>query len=183
MEIGDIKYFALIIPIFYVLIPYFITGNFIILGGVSVLAFVTGAIIFVILANINFGGKAEAVASGGAFHIGLNPEGGYSLFVIFVGGLFYLGAQIATFITPIFQLFVLIINAILGAVSFVFGINTSGLSTNLVSGMGSVFNMDLSQVYPLNIMVAGVSFFGTLDILMGCLFILGLYFMISARGK
>lgn len=179
----DIRYALLLIPLTYVLIPYFLTGSFIILGGVSLFAFISGVIIFAVISNLNIGGGAQAIASGGTFNLGLNSEGGYTLFVIVIGGLFYIGAQVITFVEPITALITWILNALLGVLSWLTGADVTFLQTNMTNIFNSTFTPELDAVYPLGINIAGISIFGALDIIMGCLFILGLYFMVSSRGK
>ena len=48
MQDMDIRYALFLLPLFYVLLPFVLTGSFIILGGVTVLAFISGVILFVI---------------------------------------------------------------------------------------------------------------------------------------
>jgi len=163
------------------MLPFILSGSFLILGGVALIAFITGTIIFIIVTNLHIGGSGTVLASGLSGNVGLSNEAGYSLFVICIGGLFYLGAQLAQFITPILNLFVIIINAILGFIAL-FGVNTSGFQTSLFSGLGINASQNIGNIYPLGITIQGISVFGALDVLMGSLFILGLYFMVSSRG-
>jgi len=182
----DPRYTLLLIPLIYVLIPYFLTGSFIILGGVTVIAFISAALIFIVITNVNFGGALQVIiGTGGGANIGMNNEGGYSLFVVFVGGIFYLGAQLATFFTPILNVLLYIINAIIGFIGWLTGVNTSTLQTSLISGVGSLVSPNLNQVYPIldnRFNILGINVFFALDVIMGSLFILGLYFMIANRG-
>jgi hypothetical protein len=180
MQDMDIRYALFLLPLFYVLLPFVLTGSFIILGGVTVLAFISGVILFVIISNLHIGGSGTVLASGVSGNIGLNNEAGYSLFVVCLGGLFYLGAQLTTFITPLLDILIGIVNAILGFIS-IFGINTSGLSTATFSSLGNSATT-ISNIYPLGITVDNISVFGALDVIMGSLFILGLYFMVASRG-
>jgi len=178
----DIRYALILLPLFYIILPFIFSGTFIILGGVTLIAFISGAIIFIVITNLNLGGSLDVLASGSSANVGMGSEGGYSLFVIAMGGLFYIGAQIAQFLTPILTIFVQIINAIIGFVGWIFGTNTSGLQTSLVSGLGTNATSNLGSIYPLGITIDGISVFGALDVIFGSLFILGLYFMISSRG-
>jgi hypothetical protein len=179
----DVRYALFLMPLFYVILPFLLSGTFLILGGVTLLAFISGAIILIVITNLNLGGQTNVLASGAGANVGMGSEGGYSLFVIVIGGLFYIGAQIAQFITPILNIFLVIINAIISFVGWIFGISTTGLQTSLVSGLGSTATQNLGNIYPLGITVQGISVFGALDIIMASLFILSLYFMVSSRGQ
>jgi hypothetical protein len=165
-----------------VLLPFLISGSFIILGGVSLLALITGIILFIIVTNINIGGSAGVATVNTGLTLGLNSEGGYSLFVIFIGSLFYLGAQLTIIITPLLTIFTGVINAIFGAISWVTGSNLTSLQTSLGIG-GNTTAPNLGNIYPLTINIAGISLFGTLDVLFASMFILSLYFMVSSRGQ
>jgi hypothetical protein len=182
MQELDVRYALFLMPLFYVILPFILSGTFLILGGVGILAFISGTIILIIITNLNLGGSIQAVATGSGANVGMGSEGGYSLFVIVIGGLFYIGAQIAQFISPILDIFLLVINTIISFVGWIFGISTTGLQTSLVSGLGSTATHNLGNIYPLGIKVAGISVFGVLDIVMASLFILSLYFMVSSRG-
>jgi hypothetical protein len=175
----DIRYAFILFPLVYVLLPFFLTKNFILLGGVTVITFITGVIVFVVITNLHIAGSGDVLATGVSGSFGLNNEAGYSLFVICLGGLFYLGAQLTTIFTPILNIFVGIINTILNFVSTVFGISTSGLQTNVFSSM-TITN--LGNVYPYSITIQGISVFGALSVVMGSIFMLGLYFMVASRG-
>jgi hypothetical protein len=177
----DIRYALFLLPLIYVLLPFILTGSFIVLGGVTVIALISGIIVFVVITNLHIGGSGTVLASGVSGNIGLNNEAGYSLFVVCLGGLFYLGAQLTQFITPILNVVVGIINAILGFIS-IFGVNTSGLQSSLFSNLGISSASNLGQIYPLNITIDNISVFGALDVIMGSAFILGLYFMVASRG-
>jgi hypothetical protein len=181
MQEVDLKLAFFLIPLAYVIIPFFLSGTFLILGGVTLTAFIIGLIIFIIITNLNIGGSAQAVASGGSFNLSLNGEGSHSLFIVFVGGLFYLGANLAQFLAPLLDLIVGIINAIIGGISWLIGADTSGLQTTLVSGLGGSASTNLGSVYPLNISILGISVFGALDVLFASMFILALYFMIATK--
>lgn len=183
MQEIDLRYALFLLPLFYVVLPFFLSGTFLILGGVTLIALITGMLIFIVVTNLNIGGSATAATVGSSANISLSSEGGYSLFVIFFGGLFYLGATLATFITPILNMFVSILNAILGFVSFVSGISTTAIQTTVVSGLGSSSAINLNQVYPLSITIFGISLFGALDVIFASMFILSLYFMVASRGK
>lgn len=182
MQEIDIRYAFFLVPLLYVLIPFILSGTFFILGGVSLLALITGILMMVIISNLNFGGSANAFASGGSVNIGLNNEGGYQLFVIFIGGLFYLGATLTTIFTPLLNILVGVINTIVGFLGWATGISTSGITTSVISGLGGSSAINLNNVYPLGLTIQGISLFGILDAIFGSMFILGLYFMIASRG-
>lgn len=186
MQDVDIRYAFILFPLIYVILPYFLTGSFIILGGVSLFALITGIIILIIISNLNFGGQENAGAltanEGIGLNIGLSSEGGYSLFVVVIGALFYLGAQVAIFVTPILDMIVGVINSIIGFIGWVFGFSITSLQTSLVYNMGSVASPNLNKVYPLSITIQNISVFGALDVVMAIIFVLGLYFMVSSRG-
>jgi hypothetical protein len=170
------------LPLVYVLLPYIFSGNFIILGGVTVFAFLAGLVVFIVLTNTNIGANLQVIiGTGGGANAGLGNEGAYSLFVVCLGGLFYVGAQLAQFFTPILTVFLDIINVIAYIPSIIFNINLSGLTANTLVNGRSALN-SLGSWYPLNINVVGISVFGALDAVMGFMFILGLYFMVASRG-
>jgi hypothetical protein len=183
MQELNIRYAFILFPLIYVLIPFILSGSFIILGGIGLLAFLTGVIIFVIISNLDLGGNADVLTSGVGFNIGLSDEGSYSLFVVFIGGLFYLGASLAQFLAPIFDIFVTILNALIGVVGFLSGLDVSAFQTTLISNLGGSVATNLGTVYPTSITIAGISVFLTLDVIFASMFILGLYFMISSRGQ
>ena len=178
----DPRYALFFIPLIYVLAPFLITGNFVILGGVTVLTFVSCALIFIIVSNLQIGGSSEVFASGAGANIGLSSEGGYSLFVVFFGGVLYLGAQLSTFFAPLFNLLLIVVKGILGLFAWITGGDSSALNNSLVSSLGLNQAGELGKVYPLGITINGISVFLALDALMGSLFILGMYFMLSSRG-
>jgi len=183
----DLRYAFFLFPLIYIMIPFFLSGTFLILGGVTLITFISGTIILIIISNLNFGGQESGgvltANQGLGLNLGLSSEGGYSLFVIVIGGLFYLGSQLAQFFTPILNIFLTIINTLLGFVSAVFGVSTSGLQTSLVSGLGNTATANLGQIYPLGITIDGISIFGALDVIMASIFMLSLYFMVSSRGR
>ncbi len=76
MQDMDIRYALFLLPLFYVVLPFVLTGSFIILGGVTVLAFISGVILFVIISNLHIGGSGDILASGVSGNIGLNNEAG-----------------------------------------------------------------------------------------------------------
>ena len=174
----DIRYTFILLPLLYVILPFIFSGSFVFLGGVTLIAFIIGVVIFIIISNLNIGGSGEVLASGVSGKISLNSEAGYSLFVVCIGGIFYLGAQLTILITPLLDIFIGIINAILSFVCIVFGISTSGFQTSLFNGLGNAGNTNLGKWYPLGITIQGISVFGALDLIMGSMFILGLYFMV-----
>jgi hypothetical protein len=175
MQEIDIRYAFILLPLSYVLIPYFFTGNFILLGGISALAFILGAIIFALIANLHIQGNGSVLASGVGGSVGQNNEGGYQLFVLVFGGLFYLGSQVTQYIIPIINVF---INAISFLLSFV-GVNL-GLNSSSLNGINNI--SILSSFYPLNFTIEGINIFVLADAGFGVMFMLGIYFMIASRG-
>jgi hypothetical protein len=182
MQELDIRYAFILFPLIYIIIPYFLSGSFLLLGGLSVFVFITTALIFIVITNLHIGGNAGAVTVNTGFSLSLSPESGYSLFVIFMGGIFYLGAQLTLFVTPILNIFTSILDTVLGVVGWVFGFDSAVLQTNLGIGVSSL-STNLDKIYPLNIKLFGYSVFGTLDVIFGLIYIVGLYFMVSSRGK
>ena len=182
MQQLDVRFAFFLLPLIYVLIPFILTGNFIILGGVTIITFLIGMILFIIVSNLNVGGSAEAIATGGSAQIGLTGEGGYSLQVVFIGGLFYLGASLATIFSPIFDMLIIVVNGIIGLFAWIVGADVTALQVGMVDNLGLSSASNLSQVYPRSIMVQGISVFLVLDVLFASMFILSLYFMISSRG-
>jgi hypothetical protein len=182
----DMRYLLLLFPLVYVLLPFLFSGAFLLLGGVTALAFIAGTIIFIVVTNLHIGGQESggvlSANQGLGLNLGLNNEAGYSLFVVCIGGLFYLGADLMQYITPIIYLVLGLVNALLGFVSFVFGTSTSGLQSTLFSTIGSTGINNLGKWYPSGVIVCGVDFFLSLNIIMSSIFILGLYFMVSSRG-
>lgn len=178
----EFKLALFILPLIYVLIPFILSGTFIILGGVTILALIIGMTIFIIITNLQLGGSAQALASGGSLQIGMSDSGGYSLFIIFFGGLFYLGATLAQFIAPILEVFASIINSIVGFMGWVTGIDVSSLQTSTIASLGGANAINLGAVYPLGLSIQGISIFGALSIIFASMFILSLYLMISQRG-
>lgn len=175
----QLKEALFILPLFYVLVPFILSGTFVILGGVTVISFISAMIIFLVITNLNFGGSAEAIATGGSINLGMNDTGGKGLFIVFIGGVFYLGASLATVLTPILNIFTTILNAIISALSWVLGVDTSGLQSSIVSSIGGQSAINLSSVYPLGITVQGISVFLALDAIFASMFILSLYLMVS----
>jgi hypothetical protein len=160
----------------YVMIPFFLTGNFLVLGGVSVLSFLIATLIFILVTNLNIGGQAGAATVNTGLNLGLNNEGGYQLFVVFIGGILYLGVQLSTLFTPIFNVVTSIFNVVFGFISWL-----TGVSLPVFGGLGNSLT-HLSQVYPYSLNIDGISVFATLDVIFGSMFILSLYWMVSSRG-
>jgi hypothetical protein len=186
MQDVDIRYTFLLLPLLYVSVPYFLTGNFIILGGVGAFAFISGIIIFVIISNLDVAGNIQVIiGTGGGGKIGLNSEGGYTLFVVFIGAIFYLGAQITQFFTPILDIFVGLMNGFLGVIGFLSGTNLGSISSKSVANLGINSNFtSLSNIYPTGkpFIIDGISVFLALDAIMASMFIVGLWLMVSSRG-
>jgi hypothetical protein len=174
MQELDIRYAFILLPILYSAMPFFITGNFLLLGAISVSIFVVGAILFTLVFSLNVAGSGEVLASGVSGRLGLNQEGTYMLFVLVFGGLFY---GVTTFIIGFLDILVGIWNFFLGWL---------GLSITLTSteiNVGSYIITSPSSVYPTDLIFMGVSVFTGLSIIMGLVYILGMFFLISSRGK
>jgi hypothetical protein len=181
----DIRYILILFPLLYVVLPFIFSGAFILLLGVTAFTFLGGIILFIVITNLNIGGGGgNDILLEGNFHFNLNDEGSYSLFVVCIGGIFYFGAQALTILSSFLNIILFLPNAIIGLVNFLsFGlVKIAAFSANNILGLGSLGLSNLSQWYPLNIQIAGVSLFGAIDAIAGVCFILGLYFMISSRG-
>lgn len=178
----DIRYNLLLIPLMYVLLPYIFNGNFILLGILSGTTVLMGIIIFIIITNLNIGADIGALTVGGGANFDLNNEGSYSLFVVCIGGLFYFGAQLVTLFTPIINIVMDVVTAILYIPAYLLNVNLSAFSTTTFSSLGLTNLANLGQWYNTNYKIAGISIFYALDVIMALCFVLGLWLMISSRG-
>jgi len=174
MQELDIRYAFILLPIIYSILPLLITGNFLILGSISVGIFVVGGVLFALIFSLNIGGSGNILASGVSAKLGINQEGTYMLFVLVFGGLFY---GITTFIN-------LFLNDLIGIYNFLFG--WVGLTIDIQGStlsIGSYTITSPSSIYPTNLFVMGIPVFTSLSIIMGLIYIIGIFFLISSRGK
>ena len=174
MQEIDLRYALILLPLLYSIIPFLVTGNFIILGVISVTIFIGGGVLFVLLFSLNIGGSGTIIASGVSGKLGLNQEGTYMLFVLVFGGLFY---GVTTFV-------ITFMNSLIGVWNFFLGwaglsISVGGASVNDASYVIS----SPSNVYPSGFTVNGLAIFPLLSVFMGLLYIAGLFFLVSSRGK
>jgi hypothetical protein len=170
----DIRYAFILLPIVYSIMPFLLTGNFLVLGSISVVIFIIGAVLFVLLFSLNIGGSGSFLASGVSGKLGLNQEGTYMLFVLVFGGLFY---GVTTFI-------VTFMNNLIGIWNFF--LDWAGLSISTggaTLSMGSYTIVSPSSIYPNSLYFSGVPVFLTLSVFMGLVYILGMFFLVSSRGK
>jgi hypothetical protein len=174
MQDLDIRYAFILLPLLYSIIPFLLTGNFILLGAITVTLFIIGATLFALIFSLNIGGSGTFLASGVSGKLGINQEGTYMLFVLFFGGLFY---GITTFIVSFLDTLVGIWNFFLGWV----GIGITANSTTL--SVGSYVITSPSSIYPSSFSVQGLAIFPLITIFMGLVYILGMFFLISSRGK
>jgi hypothetical protein len=170
MQELDIRYVLILIPIIYVILPYLFVVNLNYFTVVSLTTIVISISVTWLLTSLNIVGT------------GMNQEGTYQAFVLVTGTLFYGLSFIIGFLggnsnnnsggaTGLDQVFW---NWILGTKS------TTDVNGQLVNNV--VRSTPQNVCYPLNIQILGISFFGTLDIIMGLILILGMYFMIASRG-
>jgi hypothetical protein len=174
MQELDLRYAFILLPIVYSIMPFVLTGNFLLLGSISASIFLVGAILFVLIFSLNIGGSGTLLASGVSGRIGLNQEGTYMLFVLVFGGLFY---GITTFLISF-------MSDLIGIYNFLFGwigltINTHGSTISI----GSYVLTSPQSVYPNSLAFNGIPVFITLNVLMGLIYILGIFFLLSSRGK
>jgi hypothetical protein len=171
----SLKEFCFIVPLIFIFVPFFVVAtttvliaNLAILGLISITAFVLSASILAIVSNLNIGGSGSVIATGISGRIGLNSEGGYQLFVLVFGGIFY-------GVTTVISFFYTTIYAI---VNFVMGLFGQSLPT-ITSAEATSFN---SAFWNLSLTVFGIPIFLMLQIVMGLIYLLGLFLMISTRG-
>lgn len=153
--------------------PFLLTGNFLLLGVISVSIFIIGAVLFALIFSLNIGGSGNILASGVSGKLGINQEGTYMLFVLVFGGLFY---GITTFID-------LFLNDLVGIYNLLFSwvglsINTHGASLS----QGTYTITSPSSIYPISLSFDGISVFTLITVLMGLVYIIGIYFLIASRG-
>jgi hypothetical protein len=173
MQDIDIRYAFILLPLLYSIIPYLLTNNFLLLGAISASIFIIGAILFALIFSLNIGGSGDILASGVSGKLGLNQEGTYMLFVLVFGGLFY---GITSFID-------LFLNDLIGIYNFLF--SWVGLSINVYGSSLSSGNYVItspSSVYSTSLTYMNISIFTMITIIMGLMYIIGIFFLISSRG-
>ena len=89
MQEIDVRYAFILLPLVYSVLPFVLTGNFLLLGVISVSVFIVGAVLFALIFSLNIAGSGNILATGVSGKLGLNQEGTYMLFVLIFGGLFY----------------------------------------------------------------------------------------------
>jgi hypothetical protein len=174
MQDLDIRYTFILLPLLYSIIPFLLTGSFILLGVISVTIFIIGAVLFALIFSLNIGGSGTILASGVSGKFGINQEGTYMLFVLVFGGLFY---GVTTFIITFIDTIIGIWNFFLGWLGL--SISTGGASVSV----GSYSFISPSNVYPSDFNINGFAVFPLLTVFMGLIYILGMFFLISSRGK
>lgn len=182
MQDIDIRYGFILLPLVFAIMPFLITGNFFLLGTISVSIFIVGAVLFALIFSLNIGGSGSVVASGVSGRLGINTEGTYMLFVLVFGGLFY---GVTTFIDlflndliGIFNFFFSMINVVSFGLAHLSKINIHGSSLSF----GNYVIVSPSSIYPTSLSFMGISVFGFLTIMMGLVYIIGIYFLIASRG-
>lgn len=174
MQDLDIRYVFILLPLIYAIAPFILTGNFIALGAISVTIFIVGAVLFTLIFSLNIGGSGDVLATGVSGKLGINQEGTYMLFVLVFGGLFY---GVTTFI-------VTFLNDLVGIWNFFLGWAGLSISTGNASlSVGSYTIVSPSSIYPSNFSINGFAVFPILTVLMGLIYIMGMFFLISSRGK
>lgn len=170
----DIRYAFIILPLLYAVIPFLLTGNFILLITISVPIFIVGAVLFVLIFSLNIGGAGTVLASGLSGSLGINAEGTHTLFILVFGGLLY---GITTFI-------VLFMNDLIGIYNFLFGWMGLGIDIHDATiSVGSYTLTSPSSIYPVSFSFYGIPIFQILSVFMGLIYILGIFFMVSSRGQ
>jgi hypothetical protein len=174
MQDIDLRYAFILLPLLYSILPFLLTGNLLILGALSVSIFIIGSVLFVLIFSLNVGGSGTVLASGVSGRLGLNQEGTYMLFVLVFGGLFY---GVTTFIVSF-------LDSLLGIYNFFLGWAGLGITTNGASlSVGSYSFISPTTIYSNGVIFMGIPIFPTLTVIMGLLYILGMFFLISSRGK
>lgn len=174
MQDLDIRYAFILLPLLYSVIPFLLTGNFIILGAISVTIFIIGAVLFTLIFSLNIGGSGNVLATGVSGKLGINQEGTYMLFVLVFGGLFY---GVTTFITTFLDSLIGIWNFFLGWAGLSITVGDASLS------VGSYSFISPSSIYPSTFSINGFAVFPILTVFMGLIYILGMFFLVSSRGK
>jgi hypothetical protein len=174
MQDLDVRYAFILLPLIYSVIPFLLTGNFIFLGAISVTIFIIGAVLFALVFSLNIGGSGTVIASGVSGNLGINQEGTYLLFVLVFGGLFY---GITTFIVTFMNDLIVIWNFFLGWAGL--SISTGGANLSISN---YVF-ISPSGIYPSSFNINGIAIFPLLTVFMGLIYILGMFFLVSSRGK
>ena len=172
MQELDLKLAFILLPIVYSVMPFLLSGNLLLLGSISVTIFIIGSILFVLIFSLNIAGSGEILASGVSGAIGLNGDGTRMLFILVFGGLFY---GLTTFIFTF-------MDSLIGIYNFLFGwlgltIETYGSSISI----GSYTIISPSTIYPNDFAFSGIPIFPSLSVLMGLLYIVGIYFLISNK--
>jgi hypothetical protein len=172
MQELDLKLAFILLPIVYSVMPFLLSGNLLLLGTVSVSVFIIGSVLFVLIFSLNIAGSGDILASGVSGSIGLNGDGTRMLFILVFGGLFY---GLTTFIFTF-------MDALIGIYNFLFGwlgltIETYGSNISI----GSYTIVSPSSIYPNDFAFSGVPIFPTLSVLMGLVYIVGIYFLISNK--
>lgn len=175
MQDLDIRYAFIILPLLYAVIPFLLTGNFLILGAVSVSVFIIGASLFALVFSLNVAGSGEVLATGVMGKLGLNQEGTYMLFVLVFGGLFY---GVTTFIITFTDALISIWNFFLGWL----GLSISIAGSETINDATYIISSP-STIYPSTFSINGLAVFPLITVFMGLIYILGIFFLISSRGK
>jgi hypothetical protein len=162
MQDLDIRYAFIIMPIIYMLIPYFLVFDFTFVAIIGLTTIATSIAVIWALTSLNI------------VESGINPEGTYLAFVLVTGLLFYGFSIILNFLSNT-TLNGFFSHGLLGSNHH----NSGGIDINQND---LIFKSPMAIVYPSSIHIFGISFFDTLTAIMGIVLILGLYFMISTRG-
>jgi hypothetical protein len=174
MQDLDVRYAFILLPLLYSIVPFLLTGNFILLGAITVTIFIVGAVLFTLIFSLNIGGSGQVLASGVSGTLGINQEGTYMLFVLVFGGLFY---GVTTFIVTFLNDLVGVWNFFLGWAGLSINMNNASLS------VGTYIIASPSSIYPSDFIIQGFPLFPLLTVVMGLLYIIGIFFLVSSRGK
>lgn len=174
MQDLDIRYGFILLPLVYSFMPFLLTGNFLLLGSIGVTIFIIGAVLFTLIFSLNIAGSGEVLASGISGQLGINQEGTYMLFVLVFGGLFY---GVTTFINLFLNDLIGIWNLFLGWTGLGISVGGSELS------MGNYVIVSPSSIYPTSLTFMDIPVFTALSVFMGLIYILGIFFLVSSRGK
>jgi hypothetical protein len=171
MQEIDLKFAFILLPIVYSIMPFILTGNFLLLASISVPIFIVGAVLFVLVFSLNIGGSGNFLASGVSGNLGLNESGTHMLFILVFGGLFY---GISTFIVSFLNELVGIYNFLFGWVGLTINIHGSSIS------VGKYIFISPQSIYPNDFSFAGLPVFLTLSVFMGLIYIIGMFFLLSS---